>query len=53
MEDRSVEKGMRILPPFSTPVGLVGMTICFDVSSVSPSSTTKRQVQISSIAAIS
>lgn len=32
-ESRSVEKGMEILPPFDTPVGRVGMTICFDVRS--------------------
>lgn len=31
-QSRSVEKGMEILPPFDTPVGRVGMTICFDVS---------------------
>lgn len=29
---RSVEKGMEILPPFETPVGRVGLSICFDVS---------------------
>lgn len=29
---RSVEKGMEILPPFETPVGRVGLAICFDVS---------------------
>lgn len=28
----SVEPGMQILPPFDTPVGKVGSTICFDVS---------------------
>ena len=28
---RSVEKGTSILPPFETPVGKVGLTICFDV----------------------
>ena len=41
-ESNSVEKGMKILPPFGTPVGRVGMTICFDVrplSCPSPSST--------------
>lgn len=31
MESESVEKGMRILPPFETPIGRVGMAICFDV----------------------
>ncbi|KAI9839923.1 MAG: hypothetical protein M1819_000115 [Sarea resinae] len=30
-ESRSVEKGMSILPPFETPVGRVGSTICFDL----------------------
>ncbi|KAL9046855.1 MAG: hypothetical protein Q9214_000419 [Letrouitia sp. 1 TL-2023] len=30
-ESNSVEKGERILPPFETGVGRVGMTICFDV----------------------
>ena len=28
----SVEKGMGIMMPFDTPVGKVGMAICFDVS---------------------
>ena len=32
IEDRSVEKGMRIEPPFESVVGKVGMLICFDVS---------------------
>ncbi|KAL1634956.1 Carbon-nitrogen hydrolase [Neofusicoccum ribis] len=27
----SVEKGTEIIPPFDTPVGRVGMTICFDL----------------------
>lgn len=31
-ESNSVEKGGSILPPFETPVGRVGLTICFDVS---------------------
>lgn len=31
-ESASVEKGMEILPPFETPVGRVGLAICFDVS---------------------
>jgi deaminated glutathione amidase len=30
-ESNSVEKGMSILPPFATPIGRVGLTICFDV----------------------
>lgn len=30
-ESQSVEKGAEILPPFDTPVGHVGMTICFDL----------------------
>lgn len=33
-ESNSVEKGSSILPPFETPVGKVGLTICFDVSAV-------------------
>lgn len=28
---RTVEKGCSILPPFETPVGRLGMTICFDL----------------------
>lgn len=30
-ESQSVEKGSSIVPPFETPIGRVGMTICFDV----------------------
>ncbi|RAL01009.1 carbon-nitrogen hydrolase family protein [Aspergillus ibericus CBS 121593] len=30
-ESASVEKGMEILPPFETPVGRVGLAICFDL----------------------
>lgn len=30
-ESDSVEKGMEIVKPFDTPVGNVGMLICFDV----------------------
>ena len=29
-----IEEGMEIHPPFETPVGLVGLLICFDVSFV-------------------
>lgn len=32
--NRSVEKGTSILPPFETPVGRVGMMICFDVRTI-------------------
>ena len=32
MTARNVEQGLSILPPFETPVGRVGLTICFDVS---------------------
>lgn len=31
MQNRSVEAGTQILPPFETPVGRVGLAICFDV----------------------
>lgn len=31
-ESNGVEKGMAVLPPFQTPIGRLGMTICFDVS---------------------
>ncbi|KAI9766083.1 MAG: Carbon-nitrogen hydrolase [Geoglossum simile] len=30
-ESSVVEKGLSILPPFETPIGRVGMAICFDV----------------------
>ncbi|EAS31615.3 nitrilase [Coccidioides immitis RS] len=30
-ESRSVEKGMKIVPPFETPVGRLGLSICFDL----------------------
>ncbi|KAL1955999.1 hypothetical protein VTO42DRAFT_7899 [Malbranchea cinnamomea] len=30
-ESRSVEKGNKIIPPFDTPVGKVGLSICFDL----------------------
>lgn len=29
---RNVQPGQNILPPFETPVGRVGLAICFDVS---------------------
>ena len=31
MESRSVEKGTKIVPAFETPVGRVGLAICFDM----------------------
>lgn len=31
-ESNSVEKGMRIEPPFDTAIGKVGLMICYDVS---------------------
>ena len=31
MESRSVEKGTKIVPTFETPVGRVGLAICFDM----------------------
>ncbi|KAI5289627.1 Carbon-nitrogen hydrolase [Ascosphaera aggregata] len=31
-ESRSVEKGTQIVPPFASPVGRIGLSICFDVS---------------------
>ncbi|KAK2750819.1 Carbon-nitrogen hydrolase [Onygenales sp. PD_40] len=42
-ESRSVEKGMEILPPFNTPVGRVGLTICFDLRFPEISLSLKRQ----------
>ncbi|KKK20643.1 putative nitrilase [Aspergillus rambellii] len=30
-ESSSVEKGMEILPPFDSPIGRVGLSICFDL----------------------
>lgn len=33
-ESNSVEEGSNILPPFDTPLGRVGLMICFDVSPV-------------------
>lgn len=30
-ESKSVEKGMEIVKPFETPLGRVGMAICYDV----------------------
>ncbi|PGH12078.1 hypothetical protein AJ79_04477 [Helicocarpus griseus UAMH5409] len=41
--DRSVEKGMEILPPFNTPVGRVGLSICFDLRFPEISLAIKRQ----------
>ncbi len=40
---RSVEKGIRILPPFDTPIGRVGLTICFDLRFPEISLALKRQ----------
>ncbi|KAB8079130.1 carbon-nitrogen hydrolase [Aspergillus leporis] len=42
-ESASVEKGMEILPPFQTPVGCVGLSICFDVRFPEISLALKRQ----------
>ncbi|MCJ1252516.1 Carbon-nitrogen hydrolase [Lignoscripta atroalba] len=42
-ESKSVEKGMEILPPFDTPVGRVGLTICFDLRFPEISLALKRQ----------
>ncbi|KAL8722417.1 MAG: hypothetical protein Q9225_001096 [Loekoesia sp. 1 TL-2023] len=42
-ESNSVEKGMEILPPFSTAVGNVGMLICFDLRFPEPSLSLRRQ----------
>lgn len=42
-ESQSVEKGTSILPPFETPVGRVGMMICFDLRFPEISLTLKRQ----------
>ncbi|OAX85341.1 hypothetical protein ACJ72_00270 [Emergomyces africanus] len=42
-ESRSVEKGMRILPPFNTPIGNVGLSICFDLRFPEISLSLKRQ----------
>ncbi|KAF2461002.1 nitrilase [Lineolata rhizophorae] len=42
-ESNSVEKGMSILPPFETPVGRVGLTICFDLRFPEISLALKRQ----------
>ncbi|KAH7027083.1 nitrilase, putative [Macrophomina phaseolina] len=42
-ESQSVEKGTSILPPFDTPVGRVGMTICFDLRFPEISLALKRQ----------
>jgi predicted amidohydrolase len=42
-ESASAEKGLRITPPFETPVGRVGMTICFDLRFPEISLALKRQ----------
>ncbi|THC92544.1 hypothetical protein EYZ11_007997 [Aspergillus tanneri] len=42
-ESSSVEKGMGILPPFETPVGRVGLSICFDLRFPEISLALKRQ----------
>ncbi|PGH32665.1 hypothetical protein GX50_04512 [[Emmonsia] crescens] len=42
-ESRSVEKGMEILPPFNTPIGRVGLSICFDLRFPEISLSLKRQ----------
>ncbi|KAI9932925.1 hypothetical protein ASPWEDRAFT_33925 [Aspergillus wentii DTO 134E9] len=42
-ESASVEKGIGILPPFETPVGRVGLSICFDLRFPEISLALKRQ----------
>ncbi|KAF4164472.1 hypothetical protein CNMCM6936_009054 [Aspergillus lentulus] len=42
-ESASVEKGMDILPPFDTPLGRVGLSICFDLRFPEISLALKRQ----------
>ncbi|PKX92564.1 carbon-nitrogen hydrolase family protein [Aspergillus novofumigatus IBT 16806] len=42
-ESASVEKGMEILPPFDTPLGRVGLSICFDLRFPEISLALKRQ----------
>ncbi|PLB46747.1 carbon-nitrogen hydrolase [Aspergillus steynii IBT 23096] len=42
-ESSSVEKGMEIVPPFETPVGRVGLSICFDLRFPEISLALKRQ----------
>ncbi|KAH8697500.1 nitrilase, putative [Talaromyces proteolyticus] len=42
-ESTSVEKGTEILPPFETPVGRVGLAICFDLRFPEISLALKRQ----------
>ncbi|KAL8736259.1 MAG: hypothetical protein Q9166_000414 [cf. Caloplaca sp. 2 TL-2023] len=42
-ESNSVEKGMEIVPPFSTGVGNVGMLVCFDLRFPEPSISLGRQ----------
>ncbi|MCJ1340885.1 Carbon-nitrogen hydrolase [Bachmanniomyces sp. S44760] len=43
MESENVEQGLSILPPFETPVGRVGLTICFDLRFPEISLALKRQ----------
>lgn len=52
MEHRSVEAGTQILSPFETPVGRVGLAICFDVSRLAHpfvSTLTSRQLRFPEI----
>ncbi|KAL8929803.1 MAG: hypothetical protein Q9208_000947 [Pyrenodesmia sp. 3 TL-2023] len=42
-ESNSVEKGMEIVKPFETPVGNVGMLICFDLRFPEPSLSLRRE----------
>lgn len=42
-ESDGVEKGMEILPPFQTPIGKLGVTICFDLRFPEISIALKRQ----------
>ncbi|GFG01149.1 nitrilase, putitive [Aspergillus udagawae] len=42
-ESASVEKGIEILPPFNTPLGSVGLSICFDLRFPEISLALKRQ----------
>ncbi|KAL8808854.1 MAG: hypothetical protein Q9200_003957 [Gallowayella weberi] len=42
-ESNSVEKGMELVPPFTTAIGNVGMLICFDLRFPEPSISLRRQ----------